>query len=361
MKRELIGFIAGCVFTAAALIGGPALADAYSQSINVQVDSVKVTSAGKNGTEPTILWNNKTYIPMRETLENANCRVTYYDATKSVVVNNRYEKCGDLLSCNGKTLSRDDAIYYWDKDNNMTFYIKANYLIGNCGLNIGTVGETYGKTDLPKFSKNQSSSTNENVSYVAESKFSIAAQPMLAYQNELVPASDTVVFKDGGTVICYINPEYLAKKYNMNVVVSEFNGLFYPNFVNTSNTIAQPSVPKNNNAANSSTVLNQANVYYIYSDDGKNQYLGKITTNSFDAESIWNTVSKYGNNVNINNIWNNVGTYGNSTSMYSTSATLATHPPKIYDSNGNFVAYLTENTAKYPRYTKSQLTVMFTK
>ena len=299
MRKELIGFIAGCAFTATALIGGPALADAYSQSINVQVDSVKVTSAGKDGTEPTILWNNKTYIPMRETLENANCRVTYYDATKSVVVNNRYEKCGDLLSCNGNTLSRDDAIYYWDKDGNMTFYIDANYLIGYCGVNINTVGETYGKTTLPKQSTGQNIYTNTS------------QQNNISNQQIQVPTNNQ----------------------NQNT-----------------NTTEQVSLVGQ---------LNTLSEYFIYSDDGENKYLGKITKNPYDSESIWNNYSSYGSIYNTHSIWNDMGKYGNTVGLYSSSATLASHPPKIYDKNGNFVAYLTENAAKYPSYTKIQLSILF--
>lgn len=128
-----------------------------------------------------------------------------------------------------------------------------------------------------------------------------------------------------------------------------------PNTTNTTqNTVDTPAV-------SASSKLNKYSEYYIYSDDGKNKYLGKITNNQFDSESIWNEFGEYGNDIDIDTIWCNVGTYGGSVSMYSSSATLATHPPKIYDKNGNFVAYLTENTAKYPSYTKTELAILFTK
>lgn len=140
---------------------------------------------------------------------------------------------------------------------------------------------------------------------------------------------------------------------------SELRTIFTPqNIAITQSPVSAPTaVP----ATSASSKLNKYEEYYIYSDDGKNKYLGKITSNQFDSESIWNEFGRYGNDLDIDTIWCEVGTYGNSISRYSSSSTLATHPPKIYDKNGNFVAYLTENIAKYPSYTKIELTIMYTK
>ena len=301
MKKSIIGFMVGCVFTAITLLGAPALADAYNQTINVQIDKVDVLTAGKENTEPTLLWNNKTYIPLRETLENANCRVTYYKETSKAVVNNRFEQGGDRLSVNGKALDRNNAIYYWASDDTMTFYIDAEYLIENCGVDVAVISETYGKTNLPKVtSTSKPSNTPANTS---------TTQNATTVPPVSTPAA------------------------------------------------TEPVAP----ATGVSSKLNTFDEYFIYSDDGKNKYLGKITKNQFDSESIWNEFGEYGNDIDIDTIWCNVGTYGGSVSMYSSSATLATHPPKIYDKNGNFVAYLTENTAKYPSYTKTELAILFTK
>lgn len=285
MKRELIGFIAGCVLTASFLLGIPALANTYNQMINVDINKISVYSEHKKMTGDTILWNNKTYIPMRETLETANCMVDYNGQTNTVEVLNRFHSNVPVFAVNGALLPvQYQAIYIQDLNNinsGIHYYVDMNYFVD-----------------------------------------------LFGYKKEL---------------------------YN-------YNGETIMNFVDPSTTASvQTNQPSANNINSGSYNISKYEEYYIYSDDDKNRYLGKITSNSIDTESIWNTASLYGSSVGLYSVWNTVGTYGSETSMYSASATLATHPPKIYDSNGNFVAYLTENTAKYPRYTKSQLTVMFTK
>ena len=259
------------------------MADAYSKTINVDINKVSVYSENQKMTADTILWNNKTYIPMRETLETANCMVDYNDKTKTVEVLNRFHSDVPVFAVNGIMPStKYQAIYIKNLNNINTgihYYIDMNYFVD-----------------------------------------------LFGYHKEL---------------------------YN-------YNGTTIMNFVEQNSSIQ--AQPQNNNITNNQqSGLNKYDEYYIYSDDGKNKYLGKITSNSLDAESIWNKFGNYGNDIDIHTIWCNVGTYGGTASMYSSSATLATHPPKICDSNGNFVAYLTENPAKYPRYTKTELTVIFTK
>lgn len=82
--------------------------------------------------------------------------------------------------------------------------------------------------------------------------------------------------------------------------------------------------------------------WYLYSNDGK-QYLGKLTTNKYDSESIWNEYGTYGNKYQSNSIWNKYGTYGSAYSSESAFNKYATTPPKVVDKDGYFVCYLTEN------------------
>lgn len=82
--------------------------------------------------------------------------------------------------------------------------------------------------------------------------------------------------------------------------------------------------------------------WYLYSNDGR-QYLGKLTTNQYDSESIWNTYGLYGNQYNSNSIWNQYGTYGSAYSIESAFNAYATKPPQVVDKDGYFVCYLTEN------------------
>lgn len=81
----------------------------------------------------------------------------------------------------------------------------------------------------------------------------------------------------------------------------------------------------------------------LYSNDGKT-YLGKLTANEFDSDSIYNEFGTYGSKFSTNSIWNEFGTYGSKFSTYSAMNDLATKPPLILDGNGDVVGYLTTNT-----------------
>lgn len=80
----------------------------------------------------------------------------------------------------------------------------------------------------------------------------------------------------------------------------------------------------------------------IYSHDGKT-YLGKLTSDIYDSDSVFNTYGTYGSEYSTDSIWNEYGTYG---SMYSSKSAFndyASEPPLILDADGNIVGYLTTN------------------
>lgn len=139
MKKELIGFIAGCAFTATALIGGPALADAYNQNINVDINKVTVFSEYQKMSGDTILWNNKTYIPMRETLEKANCTVNYNSDTNVVEVMNKFHKDITIFAVNGVPIPKKYGAIYMDNvwsetDSGIHYYIDMRYFVDAAGF-----------------------------------------------------------------------------------------------------------------------------------------------------------------------------------------------------------------------------------
>lgn len=82
--------------------------------------------------------------------------------------------------------------------------------------------------------------------------------------------------------------------------------------------------------------------YRIYSNNGST-YLGKVTTNTEDPESIWNPNGEYGSSTSTTSIYNTYGIYGSKNSMFSAFNDYATAPPKIFDNSGNFVGYLSSN------------------
>jgi len=82
---------------------------------------------------------------------------------------------------------------------------------------------------------------------------------------------------------------------------------------------------------------------YLYSDDGKNLFLGNLTTNAYDADGVFNKYGDYGSEYKSNSIWNTYGTYGSSTGQYSAFNPYSHHPPKIINQEGKVVGYLSKN------------------
>lgn len=79
----------------------------------------------------------------------------------------------------------------------------------------------------------------------------------------------------------------------------------------------------------------------LYSNDGKT-YLGKLTSDKYDSESVFNTYGTYGSEYSVDSIWNTYGTYGSKYSADSAFNDYAIDPPIII-LNGEIVGYLTAN------------------
>lgn len=81
----------------AATTAGIAGAASWRENILVDVNKVTVVSNQKTIQEPTLLWNDKTYIPLRATLEAAGCRVDWDQSTYTATVSNRYAALADVM------------------------------------------------------------------------------------------------------------------------------------------------------------------------------------------------------------------------------------------------------------------------
>lgn len=86
MRKELKGFMAGVITTLMFTSATLAIAEGYTQSIDVTVDQTKVAVNSTIMPGHTILWNNQTYIPLRETLEAVGCTVNYDASTQTANV-----------------------------------------------------------------------------------------------------------------------------------------------------------------------------------------------------------------------------------------------------------------------------------
>lgn len=81
----------------------------------------------------------------------------------------------------------------------------------------------------------------------------------------------------------------------------------------------------------------------LIADDSKQTYLGILTTNKFDSESIFNEFGTYGNPFSSKSIYNEFGTYGGEFSQYSPFNKFSSKPPLIVDADGNVVGRLSVN------------------
>lgn len=97
---------------------------------------------------------------------------------------------------------------------------------------------------------------------------------------------------------------------------------------------------------------------YLYSDEPKSVFLGVLSNNKFDAESVSNTYGNYGSEYSDTSIFNNYGDYGSPYSSTSAFNKYATNPPLICDAYGNTLGRLTENTIFIDGYTWNEISAM---
>ena len=79
---------------------------------------------------------------------------------------------------------------------------------------------------------------------------------------------------------------------------------------------------------------------FLLADDG--QYLGKLTLNKYDSESIMNQYGSYGSKYSSTSIFNQYGSYGSKYSSLSPYNQYSSTPPLIY-LRGRKVGFLTKN------------------
>ena len=96
MKKNMKRAIAAVLL--AATTASLATAASWRDTITVDVNKVTVISNHKTMTGETFLWNDKTYIPLRETLEAAGCKVEWNQATATATISNRYAAIANVLN-----------------------------------------------------------------------------------------------------------------------------------------------------------------------------------------------------------------------------------------------------------------------
>lgn len=108
-------------------------------------------------------------------------------------------------------------------------------------------------------------------------------------------------------------------------------------------TLPRPSSTSGTASAVSFSSLEGAT---ILADDG--EFIGKITTNSYDSQSILNEFGRFGGKFSSTSIFNDFGRYGGEFSRMSPFNQTTSTPPRIFKGE-RFVGYLTRNESKTPR------------
>ena len=83
---------------------------------------------------------------------------------------------------------------------------------------------------------------------------------------------------------------------------------------------------------------------FLLAADG--QFIGKLTSNHYDVESICNQYGRYGSKYSSTSIWNKYSQYGSRYAVYSAYNQYTSTPPMIY-LHGLQYGFLTKNSYKY--------------
>lgn len=90
---------------------------------------------------------------------------------------------------------------------------------------------------------------------------------------------------------------------------------------------------------------------FLYSGETTPVYIGCVTCNQFQAESICNKFGTYGSGFSSLSIWNQFGTYGSQFSAYSPWNQFSSYGPAIIGSDYLFYGYFTVNNFRLNRTT----------
>lgn len=277
MKKELKGFIAGCIMTA--IVGSGVAIASNQKNIDVYENNVTIEANGQIVDAPNFTYNDTTYVPLRAVLELIDCNITYDDATKTVRANNNYL----------------DTVFY-------PFYLNGD--------------------------------TSQHYNSIVD-----AINGIVYVDSSIMTAADFDVTRSDdfpGSYMCMDNDKFVAFDTNS----SSSGGSSLPSY----------SAPMN--------ITPSMFPLYLYSDEPKSVFLGVLSTNKFDAESVSNTYGNYGSAYSDTSIFNNYGDYGSPYSSTSAFNKYATNPPLICDAYGNTLGRLTENTIFIDGYTWNEISAM---
>jgi hypothetical protein len=351
-------------------------------TIDVLVNGMTVIVNGQKIQSDNFLYNGTTYLPLRVVSEALGANVNYIQETKTADItlnspttsNNgidyssvdiatvyvELEQLSDLINsrqelANSIFRSYVSDYYSVSEMNEMLDDYKEGLVKDNEYINsyIETLDEY-----LNQFSGNPSMKKDFSliISYLEDIKKMEVNKINLLKNIVTYGKDDTIIDRFNDLQYAIGDSNYaindIASSNYFSITNNILNGeaympasqvLDYKNsyFITVSTNIEISSA--NSTYSNTSTTQNAYSFpLHLYSNDGK-EYLGKLVTNEYDSDSIWNKYGDYGSKYSTTSIWNTYGDYGSAYSSESAFNEYATKPPKIVDNKGNFIGYLTSN------------------
>ena len=110
MKKELKGFICGCIVTT--LVSGITFAAGQFKTIDVLENDITVMVDGNVLEKPNFLYNDTTYLPLRAVAEAVGKPVDYDEATNTAFIGEKPDMSEFVIDVGGKSITEDNLKYY---------------------------------------------------------------------------------------------------------------------------------------------------------------------------------------------------------------------------------------------------------
>jgi len=261
------------------------------------------------------------------------------------------------VSFNASNSSDSDGTiinYQWDfKDGYTGNGVTVNHTFSSAGsYNVKlTVTDNEGATDSATKNITVTDSITTNQSPTA----SFTANPTSGVSPLQVTFNASSSYDSDGTIVSYQWDFKDGNTGSGETISHTFSsiGSYNVELTVTDNEGASDSATKNITVTTAPTIAK----LYLVAEDGT--YLGKLTTNKFDSDSIfneygtygskyssksiWNEYGTYGSKYSSKSIWNEYGTYGSKYSSQSAFNDYTFTPPYIVTSDGTIYGRLTTN------------------
>lgn len=292
---------------------------------------------------PAQIIDGRTLVPIRVVSECMGACVEWDSTTSTVTItapkessihwNETHIYYGDIMIVDNYSVANGYGCLYNTEDNT----ISCKGLFENNTLLKGLLNYSDGSFYIGEFSSSQFGVRDGKGSFCSKDGNSILES---FWSNDISNGKFSMYLRDENTKVSgvAVNGNWHGNVTFYNLTSGTTSTLFYENgeIVSGNNTASYSSYDISTAFAVAEYPL------YLYSNDGRT-FLGKLTTDKYDSESISNPYGNYGSKYSDTSIFYKYGDYGSNYGEESVFYKYASEPPIIVDSNGKFIAYLTAN------------------